>query len=404
MAESSSQRIRRAFEQGGGILRLAPAWVPRQFCVPGRRMKLDARDLYAYGAQRGGIDERWLSSTTKADNGPMTTATEGLSEVVVQEGDTVGYVLLTEVIQELGSELLGARLWHEHGGWPIYSKFFDNRDALPHHLHQNAEQAALVGQKPKPEAYYFPPQLNNHGGLFPHTYFGLEPGTTRADVRQCLADWNKGDNGILNYAKAMKLVPGTGWYVPTGLLHAPGSLLTYEPQWASDVFAMFQSLVADVPTPWQNLVRNVPVEYQNDLDYLVELLDWDANLTPNMRQTYFRPKVDDAPVDEMTDAGALVRWITYGNPYFAAREMTVLPGRTATRTDDAPHGMICIQGHGTINGQPIESPTLIRFGEPTYDEYFVSAPAARAGVTYVNHSVAEPLVILQHFGPDAARP
>ena len=67
----------RALEQGKGIVRLMPTWVPRSFCVPGRRLRLDTRDLYAFGANRGGIDERWFSSTTKADtrSGPRTRTT-----------------------------------------------------------------------------------------------------------------------------------------------------------------------------------------------------------------------------------------------------------------------------------------------------------------------------------------
>ena len=39
--------------------------------------------------------------------------------------------------------------------------------------------AAKVGQLGKPEAYYFPPQANNHGGDFPYTFFGFNPGTTK---------------------------------------------------------------------------------------------------------------------------------------------------------------------------------------------------------------------------------
>ena len=74
--------IQHAFEQGKGILRLAPTWVPRSFCIPGKRIKLHPDDHYAFGANRGGIDERWFSSTTKADNGPLTTPDEGLSYVV----------------------------------------------------------------------------------------------------------------------------------------------------------------------------------------------------------------------------------------------------------------------------------------------------------------------------------
>jgi hypothetical protein len=65
----------------------------------------------------------------------------------------------------------------------MYSKFFDNMGPLPHHIHHNDEKAALIGQLGKPEAYYFPPQLNNHGGDFPYTFFGIAPGTTREQIR-----------------------------------------------------------------------------------------------------------------------------------------------------------------------------------------------------------------------------
>ena len=61
------------------MVRLAPCWVPRAFLMPGGRLKLDPRDLYILGGHRGGIDERWFSSTTKAANGPLTAPDEGLS-------------------------------------------------------------------------------------------------------------------------------------------------------------------------------------------------------------------------------------------------------------------------------------------------------------------------------------
>jgi len=70
---------------------------------------------------------------------------------------------------------------------------------------------------------------------------GLNPGTTRDDVRRCLERWNEGDNGILYHSRAYKLRPGSGWQIDPGILHAPGSLVTYEPQVNSDVFAMYQS-------------------------------------------------------------------------------------------------------------------------------------------------------------------
>jgi len=53
---SQAQTIRQTFADGKGILRLAPNWVPRSFCIPGRRIKLHPDDYYALGGARGGID------------------------------------------------------------------------------------------------------------------------------------------------------------------------------------------------------------------------------------------------------------------------------------------------------------------------------------------------------------
>ena len=80
-AVSVKQILGEALSEGEGLLRLAPCWVPRSFLVPGGRLKLHPHDLYALGAQRGGIDERWFSSTTPADNGPGTPPDEGLSYI-----------------------------------------------------------------------------------------------------------------------------------------------------------------------------------------------------------------------------------------------------------------------------------------------------------------------------------
>ena len=391
-------------EQGEGILRLAPTWVPRSFCIPGKRLKLHPDDLYAFGADRGGIDERWFSSTTKADNGPLTTPDEGLSYVLFGDETHPDKKLLTEMVDELGPKLLGDEMWDAQHAWPIYSKFFDNKGALPHHLHQMPEHAARVGQQQKPEGYFFPRQMNNYGADFPHTFFGLEPGTSREQVIHSLEIWNQGDNHITDLSKAYRLEVGTGWYVPAGILHAPGSLCTYEPQWASDVFSMFQSLVNDVPTPWDLLVKSVPEDKHYDLDYIVDQIDWETNLDPHFKQRFFRPPVPVKPVEEMESEGYIENWISYGNPYFAAKELTVLPGRTATIQDAGPYGLIMLQGHGNMGVWSVDTPTMIRFGQLTHDEYFVSAPAARAGVKISNPSLTDPIVMLKHFGPNKEAP
>lgn len=411
---STSQQIRQAFEASQGILRLTPTWVPRAISISGKRMKLHPADTFAYGIMRGGIDERWIASTVKADNGPLTTFNEGVSQVVFEENGKIETLWFTDVVDELGADLIGSSLWERYHRLPAFAKFFDNMNPIPLHMHPREEDAALTHQQPKPEAYYYPVQMNNHGGDAPYTYFGLEPGTRKEQIRRCLENWEKGDNQITMLSKAYRLELGTGWYVPSGVLHAPGSLCTYEPQWASDVSALFENMVGNVPVEHHLLTKDVPADKKEDLDFILSMLDWEENTLPDFKAKYFR-----APVNARRGAGEKGRkgeegdfteyWITYGNPYFAAKELTVLPGRTVTIQDVAAYGFVAVQGWGsisadTIHHQPIETPTLIRFGQHTYDEYFVAESVARAGVTIRNPSRGEPLVLLKHFGPNSDAP
>jgi hypothetical protein len=387
--------IQQALEAGDGVLRLAPTWVPRSFLMPGRRIKLSPQDLYALGAHRGGIDERWFASTTPAAN-EGAPPDEGLSYVVYENKRAF---TLRDAVASEGARLVGAAIWERYQRWPVYSKFFDNLGPIPHHMHQNNEQAALVGQQGKPESYYFPPQLNAVGNHFPYTFFGLEPGTTKADIRRCLERWNEGDNGILNYSKAYRLQPGTGWLVPPCILHAPGSLVTYEPQWGSDVFGMYQSMVEGRPVPWELLVKDVPTDKHNDLDYLVGQLDWEANVDSHFKDHHY---LEPISVADTASEGYVDRWVVYGKvngeELFSAKELTISPGVRATIKDNGAYGLIAVQGYGRIGKFPLRTPAMIRFGELTEDEVFVSAEAARQGIVFENLG-KEQLVTLRYFGP-----
>ena len=389
-----------ALEQGKGIVRLAPDWVPRSFCVPGRRIKLHPDDYYALGGDRGGIDERWFSSTTPADNGPKTSLDEGLSFIVFDDGGKTEKILLRDAVAHLKGQLIGDRVWAGHGRWPMYSKFFDNKGALPLHVHHRDVHAAKVGQLGKPEAYFFPVQVNNHGGDFPFTFFGFEPGTTREQVRDCLAGFAKGDNKITNLSKAYRLEPGTGWDVPPGVMHAPGSLCTYEPQKASDVFGMFQSLTGDLVVPESLLWKDTPPDKIGDVEYLLDVIDWDLNLDPDFAKHRLMKPKPVKPLEEMKSEGYIDKWICYRSTAFSAKELTVLPGRTVTIRDRAAYGMIMMQGHGKMGVWEIETPALIRFGQMTNDEFFVSEAVAKEGVKITNPSTTDPIVMLKHFGPD----
>ncbi len=383
-----------ALTAGSGILRLSPTWVPRSFLQPGRRLKLHPDDYYALGMNRGGIDERWFASTTEAAN-ENRNHDEGLS-YCVHNGQRF---LLRDVVAELKGEVIGDHIWKAFGKWPVYSKFFDNMGPIPHHMHQNAEQAAKVGQEGKPESYYFPPQMNQIGNNFPYTFMGLEPGTSKQDVIDCLDRWNKGENGLLDLSKAYRLKPGTGWLIPPCVLHAPGSMVTYEPQWGSDVFAMYQNLVEGRVVPRSLLTKDFPAEFHDNNEYLVDALDWDKNVDPNFKASnYLEPIVSEQ------GPGWVDKWIVYGKvngkQLFTAKELTLQPGAKCTIRDSGAYGLITVQGYGRIGKMTLQSPSMIRFGAMTEDEVFVTAKAAATGIEFENMGT-EPLVSLRYFGPDA---
>jgi hypothetical protein len=378
-SDNVAQVLGAALDAGDGLLRLTPTWVPRSFLHPGRRIKLYPGDLYAFGADRGGIDERWFSSTTQAANEGRVWH-EGLSFCLF-EGKKF---LLKDAVAEQGNQLVGEPTFKKYSRWPVYSKFFDN-----------------MGQEGKPESYYFPPQYNNVDNNFSYTFMGLEPGTTKQDLRRCLENWNKGDNGILDLSRAYRLKRGTGWLIPPGVLHAPGSLCTYEPQWGSDVFGMYQSIVEGRYVPWSLLVKDMPPEKHQDLDFIIGQLDWEKNVDTHFKDSnYMEPIVDK----QKSGVGFTDKWIVYGSidkaQLFSAKELTIEPGAKCTLKDNAASGWITVQGKGRIGRLALQTPAMIRFGQNTEDEVFISHDAASRGVE-IENTGSEPLVGLRYFGPDA---
>ncbi|MEM6980616.1 MAG: hypothetical protein AAF539_13220 [Planctomycetota bacterium] len=394
--DSVAAILQSALDAGEGLLRLTPTWVPRSFLHPGRRIKLHPGDYYRFGADRGGIDERWFGSTTDAANEGRVWH-EGQSFCLF-EGQKF---MLKDAVEESTETIVGPHIAQTYGRWPVYSKFFDNMGPIPHHMHQSFDDAKLVGREGKPESYYFPPQLNNVDNNFAYTFMGLEPGTQPSDVRRCLEDWNAGDNGILDLSRAYRLKRGTGWLIPPGVLHAPGSLCTYEPQWGSDVFGMYQSIVEGRYVPWSLLVKDMPEEKHHDLDFIVGQLDWDKNVDTHFKNSnYLEPVRDEAKSgDRFEDL-----WIVYGTvdgqQLFSAKELTIQPGAKCLLQDGAASSWITVQGRGRIGKLDLQTPAMIRFGADTTDEVFISHLAATNGVE-IENTGTEPLVGLRYFGPNA---
>ena len=150
------------------------------------------------------------------------------------------------------------------------------------------KQAKLVGQEGKPESYYFPPQHNNVGNNFPYTFMGFEPGTTKAQVRKCLENWNKGDNGILDLSK--RLSSEARHRLADRALHpacARFALHLRAAMGLATCFGMYQSLVEGREVPWSLLVKDMPKSKHKDLDFIVDQLDWEANVDPNFKDNHY---------------------------------------------------------------------------------------------------------------------
>jgi len=384
--------------KGDGILNLTPTWVPRPFNKPGRRLRLHPDDTYAMGMKRGAIVERWFSSITKVET-EGASEHEGMSFVNVDDNPE-NAELFENFIKALGADLIGQELMDKYGTWPMYSKFYDYNEPLFHHVHHGEEACKKVGVTPKHEHYFFPKQYNNHYGTRRTTFFGFDPSVSRDEIKERLSHHEEHDTRILELSRAFEVQLDTGWFTPAGVVHAPASLCTYEPQWNSDVMALWENVVGTGEIfDYDWLSGYLPEGKERDLDAIVDVMDFEENTRADYREKYFR-----APMEEQKGEGFLQEWICYGNDFVAAKRLTVEPGAEVTISDKAAYGCLVIQGHGKFGSFDCESPTLIRYGQLTRDEFYVSNKKANAGVTIKNTSPVEPLVILKHFGPDVGIP
>ncbi len=397
--------VEREVERTGGVFRLAPTWVGRpQIIVPGRRLKL--RDDYM--SQDVAVNERWLASVTHADNGVWNSACpedHGLSYMII--GDQL--VQLREAIAACGELLLGAG-----ARWDVLPKFFDNWHRIPHHMHPCDEHCApgLVG---KPESYYFPEELNVDRNAFPATPMGVDPAYTDAQVLNYLRQYFKGDNRLTDLANTINILPGTGWFMPPCTLHAPGSLVTYELQAASDVSCIPESRVNDMVMPPDLIDRDLPVKiakdgYEKVCQYMLGMIRCrNAGNGENFRRQFFRPPVKVRDTPEAVQSYVIYRTGKASEPSnpdrYSAKKAVVRGGRTAAFNERAAFGAVVLAGHGTVGvpgKEQVPVGAVSHFpnrDSPGGDELFVAASAA-AKLT-VSCASAEDMRFYQHFASGA---
>lgn len=369
--------------QGNGVLRLAPAFVARDLVPPGRRLGLP-EEAYDLG-ERGYVCERWLGSTTKADNriGPPD---EGLSYVV--DGDGRPRVTLRDAVAADPAAVMGADYAAAHpAGLGRLAKVLDYGARIPYHVHPPQRWAALVGRNAKDEAYYFPAGVDM--GARPETFFGVHPSVARdggADVLlPYLVDWNS--DLILRHARAELQAPDEGFHVRSGVLHAPGTALTIELQEDSDVFAMFQALNAGRIISKELLFKDVRADDRRRDGERAPLgfVEWELNGDPYF---YENNHLTPQPLP-----GGREWWIFYDTGKFSGKKLVVPPGTTHTLTERGVYSILVWQGAGRYAGLDV------RGGDAARDELLVSHATATAPHAVENTGTGD-LVVFLFFGPD----
>jgi hypothetical protein len=380
----------RLLSAGNGVLRCAPAWVARGFLPPGRRLGLP-EDQYDVG-ERGAICERWLASTTKADNrvGPED---EGLSYVIGEDGERM---LLRDAVAASPEAVLGAAYARSHpAGLGRLAKIFDYAYRLPYHVHPPQEFASLVGCSAKDESYHFLPGADP--GSHPETFFGVHPWIAEQRAGDVLlpylVDWDS--DLILRHARAELQVPGEGFHVPSGVLHAPGTALTLELQEDSDVLSMFQALNAGRVISKELLFKDVRAQDRraHGERFPLRFVDWAVNGDPWFYENrHLTPQPVAAPPTTGRREG-VETWVFYNTGKYAGKRLVVPPGGTHTVLEPGVYTVFAWSGEGRYAGLDV------RGGEPGRDELLVTHDAAVREREVVNTG-REELVVFTFFGPD----
>ncbi len=386
MAARIREIVEDALARRNGILRLEPAWVARDSMPAGGRLGLGEEEI-AVG-ERGWISERWLASTTKADNrvGPPD---EGLSYLALERNERI---TLKEAIEVAGVSIMGEEYAASHNGLGRLAKLFDYVDRIPFHLHQGKEAAALVGRNPKEEAYYFPENVDL--GARPETFFGVHPSIVERKETEVLlpylVEWK--DDLILKHSRAYYLAPGEGFHLPAGVPHAPGTALTLELQEDSDVFAVLQALVAGNIISKELLFKDVRTKDRHRYGERVILsqVNWEISGDP-----YFYENRHTSPqlIEETQQEGGEEYWIFYNSTKFSGKKLVVRPGQRFTSIDRGVYTILVWQGRGRYDGHDVEA------GNPELDELLVSHAKGIEPIQ-IENTGTEDLLVFKFFGPD----
>jgi hypothetical protein len=221
---------------------------------------------------------------------------------------------------------------------------------------------------------------------------GLHPSLGRDEVGDRLVAelkaWNS--DAVLGFAPAYINQADDGYYVPSGVLHAPGTALTIELQEDSDTLAMLQALNAGGIIKKDLLFKDVSEKDRHDLGEaaLLNWIDWDENTDP-----YFYENHHTAPRTIVDADGVNEAWIFYGTTKFSGKRLILAPGASYTSTENGFFNLLVWRGQGTVGGHALDG------GVIDHDELLIVHSRAVRPITYFNTGTTD-LLLIKFFGPD----
>lgn len=382
--------IEKELEKNNGILKLKPAWVARDFLPPGKRLGLKEEE-YDVG-ERGFICERWFASVTHAEN-RIDVRDEGYSYLDIEGAN----IHLKSACAAAGDLIMGKEYSKAHKDLDRLLKIFDFGCRIFFHLHQRDEDAKKIGMNSKEESYYF---LEADTGPHPETFFGVHPYIVQQGLQNeifmpYLRKWN-GDDSMLAHARAYMNVPGEGFHLPCGILHAPGTALTLELQESSDIMAVYQAKIGSIDIDKELLTRLLPKDEVDKDENIaaLDIVDWEACGDPYFYENHHLVPI---MIKETAISGGWEEWIYYNTTRFSGKKLTLEPGKQIDCKENGVFNIFVWKGSASIDGINM---TAGDFGlDYCRDELLISSDKAIKGFT-IKNTGREDLILFKFFGPD----
>lgn len=363
--------VERLLDKNEGILKLKPTYVRRLYVDGGRMLGNEPGSTFI-PKQRMWVPERWIASTTLADN-PHPIPGEGLS------GITGSKLTLADALNNAGARMLGKKRYEAHGPeFRVLIKILDGKTPISFHYHANDEAVARLRRNfkghrfGKDEAYYF---LDRPKGQCPYTHVGLEPGTTLKELRQAIA---RGPDAALELSPFFLQRFEEGFFLPGGIVHRPGTALTLEIQEPSDVYALLDN--------YMDGKKLRPSEMHpgfKTIDDALKLVDMKASTEKDLIDKY---RLVPKTATRGKLRGASEDWIFPLKvcKKFSGKRLRV--NRRHETTEPAPYAVLVWKGSGKFG------PHRTKAG----DEFFVTHEAARQGIV-VEANKNDPIEMFKCF-------